>query len=156
VKLCGRITNNTNSSSFRKSKFAICMYLFILVSCSYIFRLLDTVDLKEGKDLAEGSMSKLVAHRHFTHLCSKKLPLLCPNWGNSMWSVWRKFGTHLEGKMSWFWPSWIWCIIITNNETKLLTIDEQVWSSVSQDESRKAQGCTWNKQILPEWAVLSW
>lgn len=55
------------------------MYLFILVSCSYIFRLLDTVDLKEDKDLAEGSMSKLVAHRHFTHLCSKKLPLLCPN-----------------------------------------------------------------------------
>lgn len=55
------------------------LHAFILVSCSYIFRVLDRVDPKESKDLAEGSTSKLAAHRHFTHLCTKKLLLLCPN-----------------------------------------------------------------------------
>lgn len=32
----------------------------------------DRVDLKEGKDLAEGSMFKFIAHRPFAHVSSKK------------------------------------------------------------------------------------
>lgn len=55
------------------------MHLFILVSCTYNSRVLDRVDPKEGKDLLKvGSMSKLVAHRHFTHLCTKNFFCFAP------------------------------------------------------------------------------